>query len=120
VGSGDLQGPRIYTVRPAFVRQGESREAATLRWAAAMTDASIASAGGDPRTFAPWIFMNRFDRRPEYPLVTAEFTEAMLKMLRDKGVQEVILWSDDTTQNSHRPWNELVQIADRLWPRRRR
>ncbi len=112
--------PRFYWVGKSYARAGESRADATIRWCSEMADAAIASGGGDARRFVPWILMNGFERPAEFPTVTADMTEDMLRMLRDKGVQEVILWSDDTTQRSHRPWNELVEIADRLWPNRRR
>ena len=115
--SGDLQAPVCYWVEPASVPPGTTLEEETLRRVAVRIDANINSFGGPHHNITPWVqaLGNISQHKDRTVVVTESFMRDMLALLKEKGVQEFILWSTPSTQDEEL-WNRFVQIINDLWP----
>jgi hypothetical protein len=118
-GFGDLQAPVLYWARERVQRQlGGTLMEASLERARRTVDANVMSFGGPHHDVVPWLLMIGYSGYPRAGegTVTAEHMKNMLTMLKERRVQEFILWSDASTQRTERNWDQLVQVIGQLWP----
>ncbi|MBX3372555.1 MAG: hypothetical protein KF817_01865 [Phycisphaeraceae bacterium] len=113
----DLQSPELYHAPRANISATESLDQATLRLARAELDTTMHSFGGPRRTIVPWVEVAGC-RRPhggEPTTVSADLLREVLALCRSRGIHEMILWSNGTTQESTRPWSDTVRAIDQVW-----
>lgn len=113
--SGDLQAPVLYWPREQARLQGETLTDAKLRVAREKVDAVRWSWTGGGRPHAnvtPWIELVG-NVRSGGRLVTPVLFEEMIDLLVERGVREILVWSDPPrSATARRGWDQFADIAE--------
>jgi len=119
-GSGDLQAPYIYWASGDLVTEEDSLHTLTMRRARWLLDGCMHSFGGPHRNIVPWmeVIGCHRDRRTGAVTMTTELFRDQLALCRGRGIQEIILWSNDSTQRSDIFWNDVVRVLGQVWDAR--
>ncbi len=115
---GDLQAPVLYFPNETFHRRGETPQEAAVRWGALKVNANVFSYDGPHADVTPWIHLvgQEVGGRGRVSMdVTEDMMRDMMIMLRAHGVREMMLWSDDGTQDDFSSWRSLLRVIDQVW-----
>lgn len=119
---GDLQAPVLYVPRHVPRTAGESVEDALVRRSHELLALYVHSVertdAGDLRhPITPWILPPgyRVPGRDGIDVIGIEYVARQFEVLRAWGVDELILWSDRSTQRPGHAWDVVPALVDGTW-----
>ncbi|MFK7960389.1 MAG: hypothetical protein AB8G96_07665 [Phycisphaerales bacterium] len=110
---GDQQAPVFYFPKEWEIDPGESLQEAAVRFGHDRMQLHVRSQADGP-DITPWL-MNpgmRTINRPGMTRVGPEYTRAQMEVMRQYGVDEMLMWGDDTVQQTQEGWNRLPAVLD--------
>jgi len=116
-GFADLQSPYIYWASGDFASDDDPLEQVTMRRSRLVLDNSMHSFGGPHRNIVPWMEVlgcTRTRRTGEVTMTPTLFRD-QLALCRGRGIDEIILWSDSSTQQNDLHWNHAVRVLQQVW-----
>ncbi len=108
-GFGDIQAPVLYGKNPLFHVDRDEREQVMRAMRRQVEDAMF-SFGGPHTNIAPWTYVpgQRVARGGEEFRIQEEQLRRFIGMLRDRGINEILLWSNGDTQVGTRWWDDAA------------
>jgi hypothetical protein len=114
----DMAAPRCYWRIPFLWLPGEKHWEATVRDARDRVSRSGASYGLTPSDVCPWIqLVGCYARwwQDEKKTMSKKCMYHMLSMLEQERVQEMVIWSNMSTQETNEHWNTFIKCVDAIW-----
>lgn len=113
---GDQQAPVFYFPKQWEMESGESLTEASVRLIHDRMQVHVRSQADGP-DITPWILDpgTRTRNRPGMVRVGHEYMRAQAETLRQYGVDEVLVWGDDTVQQTTMGWEGMPAILDGVW-----